>query len=129
MASDLEQQLGQLEELLGLLDASALKGAQEAIEHKIAELSERLETTRQALAHAQAQRRRLARARLLLEEDSRDLHASTDPALIPLPSSAKSEVEAATYTATAPYVAERRESEDRRKVPRRSADVIAGNGA
>ena len=53
MASELEQQLGQLDELLGLLDASALRSAQEALEYQIAELSERLEVTRQALAQAQ----------------------------------------------------------------------------
>jgi len=65
---DLDNQLAQLEELLSLFDTSTLQAAQQAVEHQIAELSDRLETTRQALAHAQSQRRRLARARLLLEE-------------------------------------------------------------
>jgi hypothetical protein len=66
---DLDNQLAQLEELLSLFDTSTLQAAQQAVEHQIAELSDRLETTRQALAHAQSQRRRLARARLLLEEN------------------------------------------------------------
>jgi hypothetical protein len=65
---DLDNQLAQLEELLSLFDTSTLQAAQQAVEHQIAELSDRLETTRQALTHAQSQRRRLARARLLLEE-------------------------------------------------------------
>jgi hypothetical protein len=65
---DLDNQLAQLEELLSLFDTATLQAAQQAVEHQIAELSDRLETTRQALAHAQSQRRRLARARLLLEE-------------------------------------------------------------
>jgi hypothetical protein len=65
---DLDNQLAQLEELLSLFDTSTLQAAQQAVEHQIAELSDRLETTRQALAQAQSQRRRLARARLLLEE-------------------------------------------------------------
>jgi deoxyribodipyrimidine photolyase-like uncharacterized protein len=66
-ATDLEHQLEQLDELLSLFDASALREAQESLEHQIADLTERLEVTRQALAQAHAQRRRLARARLLLE--------------------------------------------------------------
>jgi hypothetical protein len=66
---DLDNQLAQLEELLSLFDTSTLQAAQQAVEHQIAELSDRLETTRQALTHAQSQRRRLARARLLLEEN------------------------------------------------------------
>jgi hypothetical protein len=67
---ELDNQLAQLEELLSLFDTPTLQAAQQAVEHQIAELSDRLETTRQALAQAQSQRRRLARARLLLEEDA-----------------------------------------------------------
>ena len=81
MASDLEQQLVQLDEVLGLLDASALRGAQEALENQIAELGERLEVTRQALAQAQAQRKRLARARLLLDQPAQENGTNGDPAL------------------------------------------------
>lgn len=66
----LDNQLAQLDELLSLFDTSTLQAAQQAVEHQIAELSDRLETTRQALSHAQSQRRRLARARLLLEEST-----------------------------------------------------------
>jgi hypothetical protein len=68
MPDHLERQLAQLDDLLKLFDTSNLQAAQRAVEHQIAELNERLETTRLALAHAQAQRRRLARARLLLED-------------------------------------------------------------
>ena len=128
MATNLEQQLGQLEELLNLLDANALKQAQEAIEHQIAELSERFEMTRQALAQAQVQRRRLARARLLLEEEAGE-RSTSDPAMRPLTAPATVEAKQEALTATAPYIADRRESEDRRKAPRRSADAIASNGA
>ena len=129
MASDLDQQLTQLDELLGLLDAGALRGAQEALENQIAELNERMEVTRQALAQAQAQRRRLARARLLLEE-SGEHNGNGDPALHAAPAPEETPVEAAEVpeeapaagtgptrpplAATAPFVAERRQSEDRR---------------
>ena len=68
MPDHLERQLAQLDDLLNRFDTSNLQAAQRAVEHQIAELNERLETTRQALAQAQAQRRRLARARLLLED-------------------------------------------------------------
>jgi hypothetical protein len=68
MSDHLERQLAQLDDLLNLFDTSNLQAAQRAVEHQIAELNDRLETTRQALAQAQAQRRRLARARLLLED-------------------------------------------------------------
>jgi hypothetical protein len=68
MSDHLERQLAQLDDLLKLFDTTNLQAAQRAVEHQIAELNERLETTRQALAQAQAQRRRLARARLLLED-------------------------------------------------------------
>lgn len=87
VASELDQQLSQLDELLGLLDASALRGAQEALENQIAELTERMEVTRQALSQAQVQRRRLARARLLLEESSthEPTNGNGDPALRPAP--------------------------------------------
>jgi hypothetical protein len=83
VASDLEKQLVQLDELLGLLDAKALRGAQEALEHQITELSERFEVTRQALAQAQAQRKRLARARLLLNEPTQVNNTNGNPALDP----------------------------------------------
>ena len=81
MATDLEQQLVQLDELLGLLDAKALRSAQEGLENRIAELSEQLEATRQSLAQAHAQRKRLARARLLLGDTSKDTNGNGDPAL------------------------------------------------
>ena len=68
MSDHLERQLAQLDDLLKLFDTSNLQAAQRTVEHQIAELNERLETTRQALAQAQSQRRRLARARLLLED-------------------------------------------------------------
>ena len=117
MASELEQQLGQLDELLGLLDASALRSAQEVLEYQIAELSERLEVTRQALAQAQAQRRRLARARLLLEESAHETNGNGDPAFQPVSSPAKPQPAVSPPqppTATAPFVAERRLVEERR---------------
>lgn len=140
MASDFEQQLSQLDELLGLLDSSALRGAQEALEHQIAELSERLEVTRQALAQAQAQRRRLARARLLLEESPSETNSNGDPALRPVlsptePQPAAQAPQAATrapqpLAATAPFVAERRHSEERRTngERRQDAERRKGNG-
>jgi hypothetical protein len=131
VSSDLEQQLTQLDELLGLLDSGALKAAQETLEHHISELSERLEVTRQALAQAQAQRRRLARARLLLEEPAHEPNGNGDPALRPAPEPAPDPdpqpvVESSpqpvavpssppmTGVATAPFVAERRRGEERR---------------
>lgn len=112
MASDLEQQLGQLDELLGLLDASALRRAQEALENQIAELTERLEVTRQALVHAQIQRRRLARARLLLEEAAPESNGDVDPAFRPVSSPVASPQ--LLPEITAPFVADRRQSDDRR---------------
>jgi len=135
VASDLEQQLGQLDELLGLLDASALRRAQEALENQISELTERLEMTRQALVHAQIQRRRLARARLLLEESAPVTNGDVDPAFRPasslaesLPASSLAESLPASSLAesrpdvspqrlpaiTAPFIANRRHSEERR---------------
>jgi hypothetical protein len=116
VASDLEQQLGQLDELLGLLDAGALRSAQEALEHQIAELTERLEVTRQALTQAQTQRRRLARARLLLEESAHETNGNGDPALRPTssPEDPQPAASAPPPTATAPFAAERRETEERR---------------
>ena len=123
MAPDLDQQLGQLDELLGLLDASALRSAQEALEYQIAELTERLEVTRQALTQAQAQRRRLARARLLLEESAHETNGNGDPAFRPVsppvePQPAETSAPPAASlppaTTTAPFVAERRQSEERR---------------
>ncbi|HEY5159449.1 MAG TPA: hypothetical protein VII83_00100 [Gaiellaceae bacterium] len=118
MTTNLEQQLVQLDELLGLLDAKALRGAQEALEHQIAELSEQLETTRQSLAQAHAQRKRLARARLLLDDSVSDTNGNGDPALhhnaveaVPEESVATpEEPKAVTATTTAPFVAERRSS-------------------
>jgi hypothetical protein len=118
LASDLEQQLGQLDELLGLLDASALRSAQEVLEYQIAELSERLEVTRQALAQAQAQRRRLARARLLLEESAHETNGNGDPAFQPLSAPVEpqfTEGPPQPLTATAPFVAERRQVAERRE--------------
>lgn len=139
VASELDQQLSQLDELLGLLDASALRGAQEALENQIAELTERMEVTRQALSQAQVQRRRLARARLLLEESSthEPTNGNGDPALRPAPPKEPGDEEtvaetpglepavgegtapespgpAQPLTATAPFAAERRQSEERR---------------
>ena len=130
MASDLEQQLGQLDELLGLLDASALRRAQEALENQIAELTERLEVTRQALVHAQIQRRRLARARLLLEESAPEGNGEVDPAFRPgdvdpafrpgdvdpafRPASSPAAAPQRLPEITAPFVADRRLSEERR---------------
>ena len=114
MATDLEQQLVQLDELLGLLDAKALRSAQEALEHQIAELSERLEATRQSLAQAHAQRKRLARARLLLDDTAKDTNGNGDPALHHESPPEEAEVE---QTATAPFAAERRtNSAERRQV-------------
>ena len=126
VASDLEQQLGQLDELLGLLDASALRRAQEALENQISELTERLEMTRQALVHAQIQRRRLARARLLLEESAPETNGDVDPAFrpasslaesLPAPSLAESRPDVSPQrlpAITAPFIANRRHSEERR---------------
>lgn len=127
MATDLEQQLSQLDELLGLLDAKALRSAQEGLENQIAELNERLEVTRQALVQAQAQRKRLARARLLLDEsttESSNGNSNGDPALhfeAPIETlvEAKDEEplkapEKKKPDLTAPFVAERRDSAARR---------------
>ena len=127
MASDLEHQLVQLDELLGLLDAKALRGAQEVLEHQIAELSERLEVARQALAQAHAQRKRLARARLLLDDESaRENGTNGDPALPPKAQTEEieeteetEETEEPQYApagTTAPFVAERRSNGERRQV-------------
>jgi multidrug resistance efflux pump len=112
VARNLEQQLVQLDELLGLLDAKALRSAQEALEHQIAELNEQLETTRQALAQAHAQRKRLARARLLLDDSAKDVNGSGDPALHhkEVPEEPKDE----KVSMTAPFVAERRAPDERR---------------
>ncbi len=132
MASDLEQQLVQLDEVLGLLDATALRGAQEALENQIAELGERLEVTRQALAQAQAQRKRLARARLLLDQPTQENGTNGDPALHyeePTAEATAEPIAEATAEATteetaepvdtqprmtAPFVTERRTSAERR---------------
>jgi hypothetical protein len=114
VALDLDQQLSKLDELLGLLDASALRSAQETLEFHIAELSERLETTRQALVHAQAQRRRLARARLLLEESANEPNGNGDPALHPVPVHAVPVSPKQPATTTAPFVADRRATKERR---------------
>lgn len=127
LATDLEQQLSQLDELLGLLDAKALRGAQESLENQIAELNERLEVTRQALVQAQAQRKRLARARLLLDEsamENNNSNSNGDPALhfeapIETPVEAKDEEPVMTPEkkkpdVTAPFAAERRDSAPRR---------------
>ncbi|MGD0166852.1 MAG: hypothetical protein ABSC51_06115 [Gaiellaceae bacterium] len=134
MASDLDQQLTQLDELLGLLDADALKGAQETLEFHIAELNERLEMTRQALGRAQAQRRRLARARLLLEESGQEHNGNGEAALHRVPSEEPAQEQDSTgdpalqvvsvpaepidqkelATATAPFIADRRQTVDRR---------------
>ncbi len=121
MATDLDQQLIQLDELLGLLDAKALRSAQEKLEHQIAELTEQLETTRQTLAQAQAQRKRLARARLLLDDSASDTNGNGDPALHKAtPEEPKVEKEVVKEI-TAPVIierrtngAERRQVEDRR---------------
>jgi chromosome segregation ATPase len=126
VTTNLEQQLVQLDELLGLLDAKALRGAQEALEHQIAELSEQLETTRQSLAQAHAQRKRLARARLLLDDSVSDTNGNGDPALHHIavteavleepiaapeePIAAPEEPKAVKAATTAPFVAERRSS-------------------
>ena len=75
MSDHLDRQLAQLDDLLQLFDTTNLQAAQRAVEREIDELNERLETTRQALAQAQAQRRRLARARLLLEDAPPDTEA------------------------------------------------------
>ena len=112
MATDLEQQLVQLDELLGLLDAKALRSAQEALEHQIAELSEQLEATRQSLAQAHAQRKRLARARLLLDDSAKDTNGNGDPALHHKAPSEEPELE---KTVTAPVVAERRTNGSERR--------------
>jgi hypothetical protein len=134
VAFDLDQQLTQLDELLGLLDADALRSAQETLEFHIVELNERLEVTRQTLVHAQAQRRRLARARLLLEESAQEHNGNGDqalqpapleesaqehngngdPALQPLPVPAEPIDQNQLTTATAPFVADRRQTVDRR---------------
>lgn len=130
MAADLDHQLSQLDELLRLLDANALKSAQESLENQIAELSERLEVTRQALVQAQSQRRRLARARLLLEESASEPSTNGDPALksVPAPAEPVESVEEVVVPEpvpdpaepseaafiSAPFVAERRQGEDRR---------------
>lgn len=108
MATDLEQQLVQLDELLGLLDAKALRSAQEGLEHRIAELTEQLEVTRQSLAHAQAQRKRLARARLLLDDSANDTNGNGDPALHKAAPEEPEEDKVVVEEVTAPVVAERR---------------------
>jgi DNA-binding protein H-NS len=111
VGAELEHQLEQLEELLSLFDAQALREAQEAVEHQIAGLAERLEVTRQALAQAQAQRRRLARARLLLEEGPGAVEqAAPAEAARPAPPPPTS-------------LPERRRGTDRRKVERRKIDA------
>jgi hypothetical protein len=120
VANDLDQQLSQLDELLGLLDAKALRSAQEALEHRIAELTERLEVTRQALSQAQSQRKRLARARLLLDDDSTHENGSNgDPALHYKESAVEPEnaveLENAPARTTAPFVAERRRAATERR--------------
>jgi multidrug resistance efflux pump len=112
VATDLEQQLVQLDELLGLLDAKALRSAQEALEHQIAELSERLEATRQSLAQAHAQRKRLARARLLLDDTAKETNGNGDPALHHQ-APEEPEVE---KTVTAPVAAERRTNGSERRL-------------
>jgi hypothetical protein len=109
VTTNLEQQLVQLDELLGLLDAKALRGAQEALEHQIAELSEQL-----------------ARARLLLDDSVSDTNGNGDPALHHIavteavleepiaapeePIAAPEEPKAVKAATTAPFVAERRSS-------------------
>jgi multidrug resistance efflux pump len=108
VATDLEQQLVQLDELLGLLDAKALRSAQEGLEHRIAELTEQLEVTRQSLAHAQAQRKRLARARLLLDDSANDTNGNGDPALHKAAPEEPKEEKVVVEEVTAPVVAERR---------------------
>ena len=123
MAENLEQQLVQLDELLGLLDANALRSAQEGLEHQIAELSEQLEATRKSLAQAHAQRKRLARARLLLDDSVKDSNGNSDPALHhETPSEEPESTEAAvsfvaesrTHSERRTNGAERRQVEDRR---------------
>jgi hypothetical protein len=125
LASNLENQLTQLDELLGLLDAGALRGAQETIENEIVELTERLEVTRQALTQAQAQRRRLARARLLLEDRGLEHapnggpanHGAAEPDDTEAETAETETVEAETVEQapmSAPFVAERRSGDDRR---------------
>jgi len=114
VATDLDQQLVQLDELLGLLDAKALRSAQEALEHQIAELSEQLEATRQSLAQAHAQRKRLARARLLLNDTVRDTNGNGDPALQHKVPVEEPEPEPEN-TVTAPVVVERRNNGSERR--------------
>lgn len=115
MATDLEQQLVQLDELLGLLDAKALRSAQEGLEHRIAELTEQLEVTRQSLAHAQAQRKRLARARLLLDDSANDTNGNGDPALHKAAPEEPEEDKVVVEEVTAPVVAERRTNDAERR--------------
>jgi multidrug resistance efflux pump len=112
VATDLDQQLVQLDELLGLLDAKALRSAQEGLEHQIAELSEQLEKTRQSLAQAHVQRKRLARARLLLDDTAKETNGNGDPALHRKTAPEEPEVE---RTATAPFIAERRSNGSERR--------------
>jgi hypothetical protein len=91
LEAELEQQLEQLEKLLGLIDAESLRAAQQAVEERIARLKEQLELLRQALAEAQRQQLRIARARLLLEERSTaeaDRSDGADAALEPARSAA-----------------------------------------
>jgi len=114
VATDLDQQLVQLDELLRLLDAKALRSAQEALEHQIAELSEQLEATRQSLAQAHAQRKRLARARLLLDDTARDTNGNGDPALHHDAPTEEPKPEPEN-TVTAPFAAERRASGSERR--------------
>jgi hypothetical protein len=114
VASNLENQLTQLDELLGLLDSNALRGAQETVEHQIVELTERLEVTRQALAQAQAQRRRLARARLLLEDSGREQPNTDNGVVAPPAEDDDPESTPSQSESTIPFVAERRSDGERR---------------
>jgi hypothetical protein len=133
VGAELEQQLEQLEELLSLFDGHALREAQEAIEHQIASLTERLEVTRQALAQAQAQRRRLARARLLLEEvpgGSGDHPPAASLEEVPggsgdhPPAASPAAAAAPSEPATAP---DRRRGGERRKEERRKEEPHSGD--
>jgi hypothetical protein len=121
--ADLEQQLEQLEELLSLFDEKALREAQEALEHQIADLSERLEVTRQALAQAHAQRRRLARARLLLEGNAPAAgrpNESEDEGLLEEIDSEESDA-GRDEESLPTFLPERRKNNERRKDERRKS--------
>ncbi|MGZ4462089.1 MAG: hypothetical protein ACXVZP_04555 [Gaiellaceae bacterium] len=114
MGAELEQQLEQLEELLSLFDGHALRDAQEALEHQITSLTERLEVTRQALAQAQSQRRRLARARLLLEEGPGAAERATrSPEAVDEPEESPPDSPAERRRVTDRRAAERRKAERR----------------